>query len=111
MNTNKNTNHHQKNAEIELLGAIMLEKGVIEKVYPGVLPEHFTIIFHRDIYNMIIELFKKQEPIDILTVTEGLRAAGQLEAIGSCYITYLTQMACSKTNIEENIKTIKLSKD
>jgi replicative DNA helicase len=55
---------------------------------------------------MILELFEKQEPIDILTVTEGLKEAGQLETAGSFYITYLTKNGCDEKNIESNIKKI-----
>src|SRR5688500_715991 len=73
--------------EIEeaVLGALMLERNAFEIAASILSSESFYKDEHKLIYGAISELFAKNEPIDILTVTNQLRATAKLEFVGGAY--------------------------
>ena len=87
--------------EEAVLGAIMLEKDALTAVIDILKPNVFYKDQHQVIFNAIISLFSKSEPVDILTVTSELRKNGNLEiAGGAYYITQLTNRVASSANVE-----------
>ena len=73
-----------RDTEIEaaVLGALMLEKDAYTTVCDLLKPESFYDPKNQSIYAAIQQLGAQQQPIDMLTVTEKLRANGDLEAVG-----------------------------
>ncbi|MFN4082826.1 MAG: replicative DNA helicase [Bacteroidia bacterium] len=93
--------------EEAVLGALMLEKHAITIVVEILKPESFYKETHAIVYKAILELFKRAEPIDILTVTSELRKLGQLEIVGGAYfITSLTNKVSSAANIEYHARIV-----
>ena len=93
--------------EEAVLGALMLEKDAVNAVVDILKPESFYRESHKEIYNAVLELFSRQEPIDILTVTDRLRKNGTLQlAGGAYYITELTSKVNSAANIEYHARII-----
>jgi len=87
--------------EEAVLGALLLEKNALIEVVERLKPEMFYKDSHQKIYSSIINLFSKNKPVDILTVTSQLRKQGELEMIGDAYyITELTNRVTSSANIE-----------
>jgi replicative DNA helicase len=75
---------HSIEAEQSVLGAVLLSEKthyayVIEE---GLRPEDFYRDRHRLIYESMLELYRENEPIDVLTLTENLRARGKLDDAG-----------------------------
>ncbi len=86
--------------EEAVLGALMLEKEALNDVIEILKPESFYKDEHRQIYESILSLFKKSEPVDLLTVVSELRKMGALEAAGgSSYIAQLTTRVNSSANV------------
>ncbi|PIS39486.1 MAG: replicative DNA helicase [Candidatus Nealsonbacteria bacterium CG08_land_8_20_14_0_20_38_20] len=77
-------------AEISLLGCLMLDKNAIVKVVDFLRPEDFYRGLHRDIYRVCRELFERGEPIDILSVSGRLKDKKLLEEVGGVF--YLTEL-------------------
>jgi replicative DNA helicase len=75
---------HSLEAEQSVLGAILLSDKVhyAYVIEEGLRPEDFYRERHQVIYGSMLDLYNESEPIDVLTVTEHLRARGQLEAAG-----------------------------
>ena len=73
-----------RDTEVEeaVLGALMLEKDAYTTVCDLLKPESFYDPRHQLIYTAIQQLGASQQPIDMLTVTERLRANGDLEKVG-----------------------------
>src|SRR5690606_33858280 len=70
-------------------------------------PHHFYVDSHRHIYEAVISLFEKAQPVDILTVTQELRSKGELDiAGGPYYITQLTNRISSAANVEFHARII-----
>jgi len=77
-------------AERSLLGCLMLDKNTIVKVADFLQPSDFYKKNHQDIYDVMIDLFSKGEPIDLLSVSNRLKEKGILEEVGgNGYLTDL----------------------
>lgn len=93
--------------EEAVLGALMLDPNAIVDVLDILTVDCFYREQHKVIFKAIIELFAKSEPIDLLTVTQGLRKNGTLEVAGGAfYVTELTSKISSASNIEYHSRII-----
>lgn len=96
-----------KEFEEAVLGALMLEKDAYSVVSDILKAESFYETTHQLIYSAIVNLAGKQQPIDMLTVTEELRRAGELEQVGGpMYIAQLTEKVGSSAHIEFHARII-----
>lgn len=80
-------------AEQAVLGAMLIEREAISKVAEFLRPEDCYREAHRLIFNAMIELFNKNDAVDMVTVIEFLRKEDKLEAAGG--IAYVTSLANS----------------
>lgn len=93
--------------EEAVLGALMLEKDAINSVLDILKPDSFYKEAHSIIYSAIIDLYSKNEPIDILTVTSALRGLGKLEYVGGAfYVTELSSKVSSAANLEYHSRIV-----
>ncbi len=78
-------------AETSLLGSILIEKDAIIKIADVVSPEDFYVDRNALIFTAIMDLYEARQPIDIVSLSNKLAEAGELERVGgSAYITDLT---------------------
>ena len=81
-------------AEQRVLGAILLDGGegsTVASVMEVLRPEHCYRPSHRVIFEAMIVLFERSDPIDILTVVDALKKIGKLdEAGGQEYVARLS---------------------
>ena len=77
-------------AEESLLSALLLDAGTLNEIADLLSAEDFYRSAHRKIFTAVIELWNKNEPIDLVTLTNILRAKGHLEEIGGA--TYLASI-------------------
>lgn len=76
--------------EKAILGHILTEQNAYNKISDILKSETFYKESHATIFRCIQDLFRKSEPIDLLTVTEELRNNKELENIGGAY--YLSEL-------------------
>lgn len=77
-------------AEMSALGSLMLDKDAIFAVADALSPRDFYKPLHREIYEAMMDLFSKGEPIDVLSLSNRLKERGSLESIGgSAYLASL----------------------
>ncbi len=96
-----------RDLEEAVLGALMIEKDAYSQVSEILRPESFYEHVHQLIYAAITDLAVKQEPVDILTVTEQLRKRGELEEVGGpFYIAQLSGKVASSAHIEYHARII-----
>jgi replicative DNA helicase len=87
--------------EEAVLGAIMLEKSAIGKIFSLLEPNTFYNDSHKLIFEAIQELYNTKRPIDMLTVTNALKMGKKLDLCGGAYyIMQLTNKVASSANIE-----------
>lgn len=81
---------HSNEAEISVLGAMMLDRTAISRAIEIIEPDCFYRDSHRKIFEAILALFERGTPVDIITLQEELRRRGLLEYVGGTY--YLTEI-------------------
>lgn len=84
---------NNQDAEQSVLGSMVLDKNAIAQVLEILKAEDFYRESHKTIFNAVLELFQKDIPIDLVTLSENLRSVDKLESVGG--ITYLTELASS----------------
>ncbi|MEN2985818.1 MAG: replicative DNA helicase [Thermodesulfovibrionaceae bacterium] len=95
-------------AEQAVLGAVLLEGEAITKAIEVVSPEDFYRESHRKIYTAMLELFEKNEPIDLITLTDHLRDKAQLDEVGGLsYISHLATVVPTSANIRYHAKLVR----
>ncbi len=97
-------------AEQAVLGGIIITEGeAIDQVLDILKPDDFYKESHRRLFSSMIELYEKNSPIDILTLSDYLRSNGVFldEAGGSTYLTYLAELVPSTVNIAYYAKLVK----
>lgn len=93
--------------EEAILGAIMLDKNALPVVLDILQPVSFYTPSHQKIFKIMMDLFEKSQPIDMLTVEEGLRKADEIENIGGAYyLAELTSRIASAANIEFHARIV-----
>lgn len=78
-------------AEQSTLGSMLLEKEAIYKGAELLRPDDFYREAHRVIFEVVVSLANKGEPVDMITVSEELKQRGMLDKVGG--VAYLTQLA------------------
>ncbi len=95
-------------AEQSVLGAILLDNEALLKALEIITPEDFYRDSHKKIFNAMIELFEKNEPIDIITLTDHLRMKDQLETIGGVsYLTSLVNFVPTAANVRHHARIVR----
>lgn len=92
---------HAQDIEAGLLGAIILDNRLIDVALGILLPKHFYVGSHTMIYKAVIDLKDRNEPVDLLTLTEELRIRNELDIIGGP--AYLAELATTYVT-EESVK-------
>ena len=94
-------------AEQSVLGSILLDKNAIMRVVEILDADSFYRDAHRFIYEVVLELFDKGEPVDLITVTDLLRKAGRLDAVGgSVYVADLLNSVPTSANVDYYAKIV-----
>lgn len=99
----KNLRLPPQNIESEqaLLGSIMLRPEGMYEVVDIISPDSFYADKHRKIFDAMLELFSKSNPIDLLSVSTKLKEKKQLESVGGMtYLTELVNIVPSSSNIK-----------
>jgi len=102
-----------QNTEAEqcLLGCLMLDKDAIVKVVDFIKAEDFYKGIHQDVYQTMADLYERSEPIDILSVSSGLKEKGKLADIGGqAYLTSLINSVPTATHISNYAKIVREKK-
>ena len=87
---------HNRDAEMAVLGSIMIDRAALGRVLDILTPEDFYLSEHSIIYRTMLELFEKNAPLDILAVESRLGENGALERIGNA--SYLATLINSVTS-------------
>lgn len=77
-------------AEQSVLGAMLLDKEAISAATELISGEDFYREAHKEIFEAIVEIYDKGEPVDLITLTEKLKTRNTLDTVGG--ITFLTNL-------------------
>lgn len=77
-------------AEQSVLGSLLIDKDAIIKIADIIYAEDFYRKAHEEIFQAIVDLYQKREPIDLLSLSSRLKEKKQLDEIGG--LSYLTSL-------------------
>ena len=77
---------HNKELEMNVLGGMIIDNSLIDSIVTILKPKHFYVNAHGIIYHAICDLRDRNEPVDLITMTEELKSSGELDTIGGPYI-------------------------
>src|SRR5690606_918990 len=98
---------HSIDLEETVLGQLMLEDDIVLNTIDILKPASFYVQKHQKIYEAILSLTSKREPINIQTVVEELRKSNTLDEVGGPYfIAQLTKKISSSAHIEHHAKLV-----
>ena len=93
--------------EYAVLGAIMLDKNVVDAALELLVPECFYKDSNSLVFKSIVKLAKDKSPVDILTVTAQLKKDGNLDSVGGAFaVAQLTNNVASTANVEFHSRII-----
>ena len=95
-------------AEMSILGGILIDNDAINRVLEILLPEDFYRESHRKIFQAMMRLSDQREPSDLITMTDILRKQGELEEVGgAAYLATLVDYVPTAANISYYCKIVK----
>src|SRR3989344_4819263 len=88
-------------SEMAVLGSIMLRKDAMHEVEDMVNPESFYVEKHKKIFQAMLDLSLKNEPIDMLSLSTKLAEKKTLEQVGgNAYLAEIVNVVPSSTNVK-----------
>jgi replicative DNA helicase len=95
-------------AEVSVLGGILLENEALSRVLEVLGEGDFYRESHRKIFSAILELFERNEPSDLITLSEILKKRAALDEVGGIeYLNSLVNSVPTAANITYYAKIIK----
>lgn len=89
------------------LGSMLIERAAIEKAAEILRPEDFYRDAHRVIFEAVLALADRDEPVDLLTLQEQLKAQNALDAVGGTpYLVHLMDAVPTAANAEFYAHTV-----
>lgn len=94
-------------AEMAVLGAMMLDKDAIAQAIEIIDERCFYVTQNAKVFSAIVSLYDRNEAVDLITLTEELRKNGQLESIGGvAYLESLLSSVVTSANVEYHAKIV-----
>jgi replicative DNA helicase len=95
-------------AERALLGSVLLNSEVLPSVIEILKPADFYNKNHSIIFDSLVSLFEKNQPIDILTLKDNLLSKGTLEQVGGdIYLSDIVNSTVTSANAATYAKIVK----
>ena len=94
-------------AEQSALGCLLIDKNAIIKVIDFLKAKDFYKPDHQEIYRAMTELFEKNDPIDMLSVSSRLKEKDKLENVGgNAYLTQLVNAVPTAAHVSNYAKIV-----
>ena len=95
-------------AEESVCGAILVRPEVLDTVAEIVSADDFQLLHTASIYRVILAIYEKGDPVDLVTVTSHLKAEGSLDIVGGpAYVAGLSEQVGFATNAAYYAKLVK----
>ncbi|MGB2768930.1 MAG: replicative DNA helicase [Candidatus Zixiibacteriota bacterium] len=93
--------------EQAVLGAMLLDKEAIGKALEIIDKDCFYRDDHQKIFEVLVNLYDRNKPVDIITVSDELTGRKQLDEVGSrMYLLELTEKIATTANVEYHCNII-----
>lgn len=98
---------HSLEAEQSVLGAMIVDKEAINTAVEILQPRDFYREANQKIYETVLELYDKNEPVDLITLSEEMKRKDTLNSVGGIgYLTNLSGGVATTANVEYYCKIV-----
>ena len=95
-------------AEQSVLGAVLLDNAVLPRVIEILQPEDFYRGAHRRLYAAMLDLFERDESIDLITLRERLEQKNELAEVGGAvYLASLVDQVPTAANVAHHARIVR----
>ena len=95
-------------AEISVLGAVLQDPGALLKAMEVLRPEDFYKEAHRKIFRACVDLFERNEPVDLVTLANELMRRKQLDEVGGAsQLSALVDAVPTAANVAYHARVVK----
>jgi len=99
---------HSLDTEMAVLGSMLMDEEAVPVGLEMLQAASFYRDSHRKIFEAMTGLFNSQKPVDLVTLTEELKASGQLEGVGGAhYVSSLTSVVPTAANVQHYAKIVR----
>src|SRR3954451_13304184 len=100
---------HNLDAEKSVLGAVFIKPASFDEVATNLAVDDFFLPAHREIYEAMLALDKRRQPLDVLAVADELKTAGLLSRLdgGAAYLNDLANSVPTAENILHYARIVK----
>lgn len=98
---------HDLEAERAVLGAVLLDATTLHLVRPLIGAEAFYHPAHAVIFECMVALCDRNEPIDVVTLSHELRRRGRINAVGGMqFLGELTECTPTTAHVEQHAQVV-----
>ena len=102
-----NTMPYNRDAEMALLGCLLIDNDIAAELVEKLSEEDFYQESHKYILRAMQQVFNDRKPVDLVTVSDQLESEGKIEKAGGIvYLTELTQITPSAANYKSYYEII-----
>jgi replicative DNA helicase len=95
-------------AEESVLGGVMLDNTALDRVVELVSVDDFYRGTHRKLFRAMLDLSERSEPVDLITLSETLKARGELQEIGGTpFLAELSARVPTAANVVHYAKIVR----
>jgi len=95
-------------AEESVLGGVLLDNTAIDRVLEFVRADDFYREAHRRIFRAMLGLAERNEPVDLVTLSESLRQRGELQDVGGAsYLAELAERVPTAANVNHYARIVR----
>lgn len=99
---------HSKEAEQSVLGSVLIDKDSIIKIVDAITPDDFYYDIHKMVFEAMVDLYNRHDPIDLLTLANALEERKQIEVVGGPgYLAELTSIVPTATHVFKYAQIVK----
>lgn len=98
---------HSTDAEVAVLGAMLIDRDAVSKVLEILDAECFYHERHENIFRAMLDMFERGVTIDLVTLSTELQRSGMLERVGGMYsLTEISIRTVSAANVEHHARIV-----
>jgi replicative DNA helicase len=100
---------HNLEAEKSVLGGVLIKPAAFDEVATGLQVDDFFLPAHREIFEAMLAIDKRQQPLDVIAVADELRVRGMVSRLegGEAYLLALSNSVPTAENVGHYARLVK----
>ncbi len=95
-------------SEQSVLGAMLLDNEILSYIFSNLNASDFYLVDHQEIFEACFELFGRRRPVDVITLTDQLKARETIDNVGGMqYLASLMDSVPTTANTKHYVEIVK----